>query len=308
MQRLRIAIEAAQGRHEPIDHVLLSGPPGLGKTTLAQIVAHEMHAGSLVHTSGPALEKVADLVGITTRLEDGDVLFVDEIHRLARQVEEYLYPAMEDLKIDFVLDKGAEASAVRFDIKPFTLIGATTRKALISNPLRDRFGIQIELDFYSVDELAQIIARTAKQIGFEITTDACQELGRRSRGTPRIANRLLRRVRDYVQVRNPKGKADKKQVAEALEIEGVDALGLDELDRRYLRTLMLDYGGGPAGVAALAASMQQEEDTLADVIEPHLLYIGLLVRTPTGRRPTPAAYTHLQIQGERTNGKQHQTR
>jgi Holliday junction DNA helicase RuvB len=292
-RRLSIALEAARQRREPLDHLLLSGPPGLGKTTLAHIVASEMH-GRLVSTSGPALERAADLMGMLTRLDEGDVFFIDEIHRIPRVVAEYIYPAMEDFTVDFVLDKGPYAEAVRIPVKPFTLVGATTRKGLLSSPLRDRFGLNFELDFYAVADLTSIVRRSAGLLAVFLDTDAAEEIARRSRGTPRIANRLLRRVRDFAQVHQVE-QVGCDVVKEALELEGVDALGLDDLDRRYLKTLIGHYRGGPAGLSALAASMQQEMDTLEDVVEPYLLYEGFCLRTPNGRQATPKAYQHLRL-------------
>jgi Holliday junction DNA helicase RuvB len=292
-RRLSIALEAARQRREPLDHLLLSGPPGLGKTTLAHIVASEMH-GKLVSTSGPALERAADLMGMLTRLDEGDVFFIDEIHRIPRVVAEYIYPAMEDFTVDFVLDKGPYAEAVRIPVKPFTLVGATTRKGLLSSPLRDRFGLNFELDFYAVADLTSIVRRSAGLLAVLLDADAAEEIARRSRGTPRIANRLLRRVRDFAQVHQVE-QIGCDVVKEALELEGVDALGLDDLDRRYLKTLIGHYRGGPAGLSALAASMQQEMDTLEDVVEPYLLYEGFCLRTPNGRQATPKAYQHLRL-------------
>jgi Holliday junction DNA helicase RuvB len=288
-RRLDIALQAATQRGEPLDHLLLSGPPGLGKTTLAHIVSNEM-GGKLVSTSGPALERAADLMGMLTRLEHGDVFFIDEIHRMPRVVEEYVYPAMEDFMVDFVLDKGPYAEAVRIPVKPFTLVGATTRKGLLSSPLRERFGLNFELDFYAVADLTEIVRRSASLLDVQLDAYAAEQIAHRSRGTPRIANRLLRRVRDYAQVH--KAAAVNVQVVhEALELEGVDVLGLDDLDRRYLKTLINQ--GRPAGVATLAAAMQQEVDTLEDVVEPFLLYETFIVRTSTGRQATARAYSHL---------------
>jgi holliday junction DNA helicase RuvB len=288
-RRLAIAVEAARQRREPLDHLLLSGPPGLGKTTLAHIVANEMR-GKLVTTSGPALERAYDLMGMLTRLERGDVFFIDEIHRLPRVVEEYIYPAMEDFKVDFVIDKGPYAQAVPLPVQPFTLVGATTRKGLLSSPLRERFGLNFELDFYAVADLTLIVRRSAGLLGVHLAEDAAAEIARRARGTPRIANRLLRRVRDFAQVHDAV-HVTSVLVHEALELEGVDGLGLDDLDRRYLKTLIGQ--GRPAGVATLAAAMQQEVDTLEDVVEPYLLYEGFIVRTSAGRQATHRAYAHL---------------
>ena len=300
-KRLSIALEAANQRHEPLDHLLLSGPPGLGKTTLAHIVSNEMR-GNLVATSGPALERTADLMSMLTRLERGDVFFIDEIHRMPRVVEEYLYPAMEDFKVDFVMNKGPYAQAVPFPVEPFTLVGATTRKGLLSSPLRERFGLNFELDFYAVADLTLIVRRSAGLLGVRLNADAAEEIARRSRGTPRIANRLLRRVRDFAQVHHVEQVAV-AIVNESLALEGVDMLGLDDLDRRYLKTLIGHYQGRPAGVSALAAAMQQELDTLEDVIEPYLLYEGFILRTPSGRQATPKAYALL---GLRPPGRQAQ--
>jgi Holliday junction DNA helicase RuvB len=290
-RRLAIALQAARQRREPLDHLLLSGPPGLGKTTLAHIVSYEM-GGKLVSTSGPALEKAADLMGMLTRLDHGDVFFIDEVHRLQRGVAEYIYPAMEDFTVDFVLDKGPYAEAVRIPVKPFTLVGATTRKGLLPSPLRDRFGLNFELDFYTVADLTLIVRRSAGLLGVQLEGDAGEEIARRSRGTPRIANRLLRRVRDFAQVHQISA-VGVSMVIEALELEGIDALGLDDLDRRYLDTLIVHYEGRPAGLSALASAMQQEMDTLEDVVEPYLLYERFILRTPSGRQCTPKAYAHL---------------
>jgi Holliday junction DNA helicase RuvB len=296
-RRLSIALEAARQRREPLDHLLLSGPPGLGKTTLAHIVANEMH-GKLITTSGPALERAYDLMGMLTRLDQGDVFFIDEIHRLPRVVEEYIYPAMEDFKVDFVIDKGPYAQAVPLPVQPFTLVGATTRKGLLSSPLRERFGLNFELDFYDVADLTLIVRRSAGLLGVRLDEPAATEIARRSRGTPRIANRLLRRVRDFAQVHSVTD-VESGLVTEALELEGVDHLGLDDLDRRYLKTLINQER--PAGVATLAAAMQQEVDTLEDVVEPYLLYESFIVRTSGGRQPTPKAFAHL---GVRPPGRQ----
>jgi holliday junction DNA helicase RuvB len=292
-RRLSIALQAARQRREPLDHLLLSGPPGLGKTTLAHIVAIEM-GGKLISTSGPAIERAADLMGMLTRLDEGDVFFIDEIHRLPRVIEEYIYPAMEDYTVDFVIDKGPFAQAVAIPVKPFTLVGATTRKGLLSSPLRERFGLNFELDFYAVADLTLIVRRSAGLLGVGLDGSAAEEIARRSRGTPRIANRLLRRVRDYAQVAGVE-TIGTELTNEALTLEGVDEVGLDDLDRRYLRTLINHYQGKPAGLSALAAAMQQEMDTLEDVIEPYLLYEGFLLRTSIGRQATPKAYAHLRL-------------
>jgi len=290
---LRIAIEAAQGRGEPLDHVLLHGPPGLGKTTLAHVVAAEM-GSNLVQTSGPALERGGDLMGILTNLQAGDILFIDEIHRLGRAVEEFLYPAMEDFCVHFVLDKGANARTLRYALKPFTLVGATTRAGLLSSPLRERFGILYHLDFYSVEEIAQVVHRSAGILDVPITDDGAAEVARRSRGTPRIANRLVRRVRDFAQVRAD-GRITAPVASRALDFEGVDAMGLDALDREMLRVIAETYGGGPVGIETLAATLNEEADTLSEVVEPYLLKTGFLSRTSAGRRITAAACEHLGI-------------
>jgi Holliday junction DNA helicase RuvB len=299
-ERLSIAISAAQERDEPLEHVLFHGPPGLGKTTLAHIIAEEM-GGKLTITSGPSLEKVANLMGILTKLEPGDVLFVDEIHRTPRVIEEYLYPAMEDFAVDFVLDKGPYAKAIRLPVKPFTLVGATTRAGLLASPLRDRFGLLFHLDFYSPEELEAIVRRSADLLGVEIEQEAAAEVARRSRGTPRIANRLLRRVRDYAQVKGHTTVGIEMARA-SLHLEGVDDEGLDELDRKVLSAIILRYSGGPVGIEALAATLQEETDTLTDVVEPYLLQQGFVIRTPAGRKATPRAYDHLGIDRPRRSG------
>jgi Holliday junction DNA helicase RuvB len=291
VESLRVSVEAARQRGEPLDHVLLSGPPGLGKTTLAAIMANEMGA-NLVTTAGPSLERGADLMGILTNLAERDVLFIDEIHRLPRVVEELLYPAMEDFSVNFVMDKGLNARTIRIPLRPFTMVGATTRPGMLSSPLRERFGIFHHLDFYSGEELAAIIRRSAAILGASITPDGAAAIARRARGTPRIANRLLRRVRDYAQV-----KADGTVTAElagrALDQEGVDEAGLDRLDRRFLTAIIEHYQGGPVGLEAIAATINDEAETLAEVVEPFLLKIGYVVRSPNGRKATPAAYAHL---------------
>jgi Holliday junction DNA helicase RuvB len=291
VETLKIAIEAASGREEPVDHVLFHGPPGLGKTTLAHIIANEMEA-RLTVTSGPALEKGGDLIGILTHLEDRDVLFVDEIHRIPKAVEEFLYPAMEDFAVDFVLDKGAHARSHRFRLKRFTLVGATTRVGLLSAPLRDRFGIFRSLEFYGENELMVIAKRSADLLEVTMDERGARELARRSRGTPRIVNRLLKRVRDYAEVRAD-GTVNQETVQAALRLEGVDEMGLTRLDRRYLRTIIEFYQGGPVGIEAIAATLQEEADTLVDVVEPYLLTIGLITRTSSGRRASDRASRHL---------------
>jgi holliday junction DNA helicase RuvB len=293
VESLRIAIEAAKLRNEPVDHVLFHGPPGLGKTTLAHIIANET-GGTLTVTSGPALEKGGDLIGILTHLEDGDILFIDEIHRTPKSVEELLYPAMEDFAIDFVFDKGVHARSHRYRLRRFCLVGATTRVGLLSAPLRDRFGIMRSLDFYALDDLVRITKRSAALLDVPIEEDGAMELARRCRGTPRIVNRLLRRVRDYSQVR-AQGRVTFETVTAGLALEGVDDQGLTKLDRRYLRTIIDYYRGGPVGIEALAATLQEETDTLVDVVEPYLLKRGFLMRTSSGRRASEAAYQHLGI-------------
>jgi Holliday junction DNA helicase RuvB len=281
---LRISIEAALLRGDSLDHVLLHGPPGLGKTTLASLIAKAMEVPFLT-TSGPVLEKGGDLVGILSRVAPRTVLFIDEIHRLPRPVEEVLYGAMEDFAIDVVFDRGPSARTFRHTLPPFTLVGATTRAGLLSSPLRDRFGIFQDLDFYRPDELVRILARSSQVLGFFLPEDAAFEIGCRSRGTPRIANRLLRRIRDYAQVKS-EGIVTRNLVLDALKVEGIDDLGLNRVDRKVLHTIGTVYGGGPVGVDALAATLQFEVDTIIDVVEPYLLKEGLLARTPAGRKLT----------------------
>ncbi len=293
IRKLTIATTAATARGEPVEHVLLDGPPGLGKTTLAHVIANEVNAKAHV-TTGPALTKPADLVGILTKLGRGDVLFIDEIHRLPAVVEEYLYSAMEDFKVDVTLDAGMHARTITMPLPPFTLIGATTRIGLLTGPMRSRFGIRQHIEFYTPEALHEILRHNAVELKQAAEDKALWELAGRSRGTPRIANRLLRRVRDFAAVEGH-GKFSLAVTKAALELEGIDARGLDDQDRQFLRTLIDVYDGGPAGVEALAATMGDEVDTLVDVIEPFLLQTGLVTRTRQGRRATRPAYEHLGI-------------
>ena len=288
---MKIYIEAAKLRQEALDHVLLYGPPGLGKTTLSNIIANELGV-SIRTTSGPAIERPGDLAAILTNLQENDVLFIDEIHRLHRTVEEVLYPAMEDFALDFVIGKGPSARSVRLDLPKFTLIGATTRAGLLSAPLRDRFGVVSRLEFYTEDELAFIVSRTSDLLGVDIIGEASREIARRARGTPRIANRLLKRVRDYAQVRGD-GIITEQLAHESLERLQVDPMGLDAIDHKLLQAMIVRYRGGPVGVDTIAASIGEESQTIEDVYEPYLLQIGFLQRTPRGRIATPAAYAHL---------------
>lgn len=290
-ENLAVFIAAAKQRHEALDHVLLYGPPGLGKTTLSYILAHEMQ-GQIKTASGPSIEKNGDLAAILSTLEAGDILFIDEIHRLPKQVEEILYPAMEDYCLDIVVGKDASVRSIRLDLPPFTLVGATTRAGDLSAPLRDRFGIISQLEFYTLDDLCQIVARTAKVMNTEIAPDAVKEIALRSRGTPRIANRLFRRVRDYAQVMND-GVISQEIADMALNKLKVDALGLDHVDHKYLRGIIDRFHGGPVGLEALASSIGEETMTLEDVYEPYLLQIGFINRTPRGRIATEKAYQHL---------------
>jgi Holliday junction DNA helicase RuvB len=288
---LRVSVEAARQRGECVDHVLLYGPPGLGKTTLAGIIANEMGT-NLVTTAGPAIERGADLMGILTNLGANDVMFIDEIHRLPRAVEELLYPAMEDFAVNFVVDKGLHARTLKYALRPFTLVAATTRPGMLSAPLRERFGIFHHLDFYSESELTRIVTRSAAILQTRIDGLGAAEIARRARGTPRIVNRLLRRVRDHAQVSGD-GTVSEAIARSALDREGVDARGLDRLDRRFLTAIIEVFSGGPAGIDAVAATINDEAETLAEMVEPYLLKIGFLVRTPAGRRVTREAYAHL---------------
>ncbi len=290
-ETIGIFIEAALQRGEPLDHVLLFGPPGLGKTTLANIISNEMGV-NIRTTSGPAIERPGDLAAILTNLQQGDVLFIDEIHRLSRMVEEILYPAMEDFALDIIIGKGPGARALRIDLPRFTLIGATTRAGLMTSPLRDRFGVISRLDYYRPDDLVTIITRAARILEVDIEREGAMEIAQRARGTPRVANRLLKRVRDYAQVRAG-GIITGKVAREALEFFEVDPLGLDEADRKILTAIVSKFGGGPVGLETIAAATGEEPGTIEDVYEPYLLQLGLLARTQRGRVATPAAYKHL---------------
>ncbi|MCR5100398.1 MAG: Holliday junction branch migration DNA helicase RuvB [Butyrivibrio sp.] len=292
-ESLIVSIEAAKMRNQSLDHILLYGPPGLGKTTLSQIIANEMGTSCKI-TSGPAIEKPGELAAILNNLQEGEVLFIDEIHRLNRQVEEVLYPAMEDYKIDIMIGKGPTARSIRLDLPQFTLIGATTRAGMLSAPLRDRFGMIYRMEFYELDELVTIIMQSAKILGVEVDNEGAVELARRSRGTPRLANRILKRVRDFAQVRYD-GVITKKVADTALDLMDVDKLGLDHMDRNILLTLIEKFDGGPAGLDTLAAAIGEDAGTIEDVLEPYLIKNGLINRTPRGRVATDLAYSHLGI-------------
>lgn len=293
VETLKIAIEAALKRLEPLEHILFNSPPGLGKTTLAHIIAHEMGT-KIITSSGPALEKGGDLMGLLTHMERGDIFFIDEIHRIPKVVEEFLYPAMEDFAVDFIFDKGVHARTHRYRLERFTLIGATTRAGLLSSPLRERFGITRDLDFYSEQDLVRIIKRSASILNIDIDDEGSYEMAKRARGTPRVANRLLKRVRDFAQVRAG-GYITRQVAVDALELEGIDECGLGEVDRKFLRAIIINYKGGPVGIDAIAATLQLESDVLIEVVEPYLLKAGFIVRTSQGRKSTERALEHLKI-------------
>ena len=290
-ERIHISIEAAKQRGEALDHVLFHGPPGLGKTTLSHIIAHELDV-EIKATSGPILERPADLAGLLTKLNERDVLFIDEIHRVNRVVEEYLYSAMEDYVIDIIIGQGPGSSSVRVNLEPFTLIGATTRTGLLTSPMRDRFSIVERLNYYDEAEIAHIVSRSGEIMNVGVSPDGATEIAKRSRGTPRIANRLLRRARDFAQVRAD-GVVNRDVAAETLKLLGVDDLGLDEMDKRILTTIMDKFGGGPVGVGTIAAAVNEQTDTIEEVYEPFLMQVGLLQRTPRGRTATRLAYKHF---------------
>jgi Holliday junction DNA helicase RuvB len=295
-EKLEVLLKAAQGRKEPVEHMLLYGPPGLGKTTLAHIIAHEMDT-RIISTSGPSLQRAGDLMGILTNLNEGDILFIDEIHRLSSVIEEFIYPAMEDFKVDFVVDKGAFAKVINVPLKRFSLIGATTRAGMLSAPLRDRFGLYYHLDFYPSAELEEVVLRSAGLLDIKIDREAAAAVAARSRGTPRICNRLLRRVRDYAAVKGD-GAVDVEIATTALDAEGIDTVGLDALDRKLLETIIRYYKGGPVGIEALGATLSEEVDTLVDMVEPYLLKIGFVQRTKRGRVVSDQAVKHMGLKLE----------
>jgi|UniRef100_A0A7C4ATB2 Holliday junction DNA helicase RuvB len=298
IENLRVYIEAAKQRDDALDHCLFFGPPGLGKTTLAHIIANEMGT-DIKATSGPVIERKDDLAALLTDLKKGDVLFIDEIHRLNRLVEECLYPALEDFEIDILIGEGPHAKSIKLHLEPFTLVGATTRAGMISSPLRSRFGITERLDFYPEDEMMTIVRRSARILGIAMDEEGCAEIARRARGTPRIANRILRRVRDFAQVHG-EGKIDSRLAQYALNLLEIDSLGLDAMDRLYIRTLIEKFGGGPVGLNNIAVALGEDEETIEDMIEPFLIQIGFVQRTPRGRVASPFAYQHLGLPFEKT--------
>lgn len=291
IENIKIAIEAVKKRNEPLEHIFFSGPPGLGKTTLAHIIAHEL-GSKITATSGPAIDRPGDLIGVLTNLEEKDILFIDEIHRLSKNVEEFLYPAMENFQIDFIIDKGPYAKTIKFNLKPVTFIGATTRAGLLTAPLRSRFGMFYHLDFYDDEDLVEIITRSADILKVPIDKAGAKEIAGRSRGTPRIANRLLRRVRDYAEVKAD-GKITSNIADKALTMHGVDDKGLNCMDRKVLQTIIDVYKGGPVGIESLSATLNEEKDIITDVVEPYLLKIGFLKRTPRGRAASQEAFKHF---------------
>ena len=299
-EQMGIFIKAARGRSEPLDHVLIFGPPGLGKTTLAHIIANEMGV-NIRQSSGPVIEKAGDLAAILTNLDKGDVLFIDEIHRLSPVVEEILYPAMEDYQIDIMIGDGPAARSIKLDLASFTLVGATTRAGLLTSPLRDRFGIVHRLEFYTVDELCQIVNRSARLLNMSMSAEGASEIARRSRGTPRIANRLLRRVRDFAQVMGD-GSVTEEVASQALEMLNIDHHGFDQLDRKLLLTVIEKFGGGPVGLDNIAAAIGEDRGAIEDVLEPYLIQQGFIMRTPRGRVATKAAYLHLGLEPPRITG------